>query len=244
MIFHPPPVKVKDMKPHLLTAQLASSVQCAIDIIHTPGYIQSYGLLFVLDEPSLKILQVSSNVSHFLHLDPQEILGTLLNDIFPPETLDSIQEILLQNLTRTAQLPGLLFYQGDQALYLDASLHRYQGMLFLELEPPCVEEFSLLKLNQLIEKFLRPLQTVQEVDQFCQTAAQQFQELTGFDRVMIYQFDKEWNGAVIAEAKNQVLESFLGLHFPATDIPALARTLFKRNDWWRYRSIRQLKATI
>ena len=56
--------------------------------------------------------------------------------------------------------------------------------------------------------------------------------LLGFDRVMVYRFDEEWNGEVIAEEKRDDLNSFLGLHYPATDIPAQARRLYTVN-WTR-----------
>ena len=63
-------------------------------------------------------------------------------------------------------------------------------------------------------------------------AATWVRELTGFDRVMVYRFDDDWNGEVIAEAKLDSLNTFLGLHYPATDIPAQARELYRRN-WLR-----------
>jgi light-regulated signal transduction histidine kinase (bacteriophytochrome) len=56
--------------------------------------------------------------------------------------------------------------------------------------------------------------------------------LTGFDRVMVYRFDPDWNGEVVAEERRDDLEPFLGLHFPASDIPAQARALYLRN-WLR-----------
>ena len=63
-------------------------------------------------------------------------------------------------------------------------------------------------------------------------AVEAMRSLTGFDRVMVYRFDREWNGEVIAEARTPTLNSFLGLHYPATDIPAQARELYRRN-WLR-----------
>jgi light-regulated signal transduction histidine kinase (bacteriophytochrome) len=57
-------------------------------------------------------------------------------------------------------------------------------------------------------------------------------QLTGFDRVMVYRFDPDWNGSVIAEVKAPELEPYLGLHYPASDIPEQARQLYLRN-WLR-----------
>src|SRR5699024_859389 len=56
--------------------------------------------------------------------------------------------------------------------------------------------------------------------------------LTGFDRVMVYRFDADYNGEVVAESKREDLNPFHGLHYPATDIPAQARALYELN-WIR-----------
>jgi len=56
-------------------------------------------------------------------------------------------------------------------------------------------------------------------------------ELTGFHRVMIYQFDQAWNGRVVAELVDPraTKDLFKGLNFPASDIPKQARELYKLN---------------
>jgi len=59
--------------------------------------------------------------------------------------------------------------------------------------------------------------------------AEEVRSLTGFDRVMVYRFDAEWNGEVVAERRRPDLNPFLGLHYPATDIPAQARRLYALN---------------
>ena len=64
-------------------------------------------------------------------------------------------------------------------------------------------------------------------------AAEEVRAITGFDRVMVYRFDADWNGEVVAEAKREDLGSFLGQHYPASDIPAQARKLYTLN-WLRF----------
>jgi light-regulated signal transduction histidine kinase (bacteriophytochrome) len=76
---------------------------------------------------------------------------------------------------------------------------------------------------------LRRLETDNSIDEACQCAAKRLRTLIGYDRVMIYRFDEEWNGDVVAEARVPELESYLGLHYPASDIPAQARALYLRN---------------
>jgi chemotaxis family two-component system sensor kinase Cph1 len=50
-----------------------------------------------------------------------------------------------------------------------------------------------------------------------------------YDRVMICRFADDGHGEVVAEAKNKKLQSWLGLHYPASDIPKQARELYKKN---------------
>jgi len=71
------------------------------------------------------------------------------------------------------------------------------------------------------------------LEELYQVAVREVRALTGFDRVMLYQFDDEWNGDVVAESRNEGVDSYLGLHFPHTDIPAQARALYLVN-WLRY----------
>ena len=61
-------------------------------------------------------------------------------------------------------------------------------------------------------------------------AAEEVRRIIGYDRVMVYRFDSDWNGTVIAESQDdQLPTSYLGLHFPASDIPAQARRLYTIN---------------
>ena len=59
--------------------------------------------------------------------------------------------------------------------------------------------------------------------------AQLIRHTTGYDNVMIYQFDAEWAGKVVAQDCVDTTTSYLNIHFPASDIPASARKLYTRN---------------
>ncbi len=56
-----------------------------------------------------------------------------------------------------------------------------------------------------------------------------FRDMLGYDRVMVYKFDPDGHGKIIAEARDPRLESLLGHHYPASDIPQRARELYLRN---------------
>ena len=50
--------------------------------IHLWGKIQPHGVLFVLDESNLKIVQTSSNTKQFFGIIPQEIVNLTLDPRF------------------------------------------------------------------------------------------------------------------------------------------------------------------
>src|SRR5262249_753743 len=88
-------------------------------------------------------------------------------------------------------------------------------------------------LDRLVRFMVSRIQDELRLDDYCRAASREVRALTGFDRVMVYRFDEEYNGEVIAEEKADGLEPFLGLHYPASDIPAHARRLYELN-WVRH----------
>ena len=106
-------------------------------------------------------------------------------------------------------------------------------MLILELEPqPPTEKTQASQFYSCLQAAILSLRSAIDVSDLAQTLARKVKAITGFDRVMVYRFEADEHGVVIAEAKESRLESFLGLHYPATDIPVPARKLFLRN-WVR-----------
>lgn len=101
--------------------------------------------------------------------------------------------------------------------------------LVIELERGDAEEQPAGSVAREASMALQASGTVLEV---AAKAARWIRSLTEFDRVMVYRFDADWNGEVIAEHKRDGLNTFLGLHYPSTNIPAQARKLYRRN-WLR-----------
>lgn len=92
-------------------------------------------------------------------------------------------------------------------------------------EAAAMEVFSIL--TQIQEQLGRAT----DLEALLNTTAGLVKELTGFHRVMIYQFDSSWNGLVVSELVDPkvTVDLYKGLHFPASDIPAQARELYKIN---------------
>jgi len=77
--------------------------------------------------------------------------------------------------------------------------------------------------------FLRELSACYEAEDVARVLMKYIARVTGFDRVMLYQFAPDWHGKVIAEKNRPGVQGFLGLHFPASDIPPNARRLYVKN---------------
>lgn len=198
---------------------------CASEPIHIPGSIQPHGLLLTLSEPALEVLQASSNLSVALGLDAQRLSGQALASVLGSEAAVQVSRAL-------ADLDA--FEEDVHQLTLDGYaydilLHRHQGLLFLELERSLTLEHSAVKQ---LSRTLRRLQSAKTLDSLYQISVTEIRSLTGYDRVTLYRFEQEGHGKVIGEALSDGMQPYLGLCFPASDIPPQARELYRLN-WIR-----------
>jgi two-component system, chemotaxis family, sensor kinase Cph1 len=197
--------------------------------------IQPHGVLLVLQEPDLTVLQVSRNAASVFGISAEEMLQKSLEEIFDPFQVDRFKAELIQdNLDLINPTKVWVKKKGDEYFVFDAVFHRsLDGFLVLELEPAFSQEnIPFLSFYHLARASINQLESTSNVQDFCQIIVQEVRRVTGFDRVMLYKFDDDGHGAVIAEEKVEEMESYLGLHYPESDIPKPARKLFCSN-WIR-----------
>ncbi len=196
--------------------------------IHIPGSIQPHGVLLALSV-QLQILQVSHNTREYLKKRPQELLSKPLSYLFNSEQLEAIQQCLREDFGGVNYLHlSLSTSEGER--YFDGFLHQTSDTVILELEPtdsPSSESFS--SIHALTKGAIAKFKRASDLKEFLQLATLSLRKITGFDHVMVYQFDHDQAGEVIAEAKREDLPSYLGLRFPNLDIPEPARELYKRS---------------
>lgn len=203
---------------------------CADEPIRFPGAIQPHGLLLTLSEPGLEIIQISANVDTLLAKKPQDLLGQPLHRLIGESHTEAVRAALLQPAFGDAG--PLHFHLNDTAF--EGLLHRHQGVLILELEIH-VDNFqprNVAGLNTNLGRMLQRLQVATTLQQLYDVSVREIQAMTGYDRVLIYRFEEEGHGQVIAEASAPSMEVFNGLFFPASDIPEQARELYRTN-WLR-----------
>ena len=198
---------------------------CDREPIHIPGLIQPFGFLLALSSDWL-VSRASANTADYLGRPPEALLGRPLLDILGAGAVHAIRNrmALLRGIDATERLFALSFAETDQAF--DVALHLIDGGIVIEAEP-CQPEMG--DGAGTIRSMMTRLDQAATMTGFLREGARQVRALTGFDRVMVYKFAANGDGEVVAEAARSGIGSFLGLHYPHTDIPVQARALYKRN---------------
>lgn len=206
--------------------------RCESEAIQHIGKIQPHGCLIVLDtDAQHTILQVSTNISSFFDVTPEEALGQSFSYLVEEDQERAIRQMLF--CEEEGPRASLLIYSifSDDVLQLQSTAHRSGDVWLVEcelIESP-FEMQEVLDLFNPVRAALWKFEAVQDDVSYFAEVADLVQQVTGFDRVMIYRFDAQWEGEVIAESRTAVMESYLGNRFPAGDIPAQARALYTRN---------------
>ena len=203
--------------------------------IHILTQVQPHGVLLVLQEPELTVLQVSRNTSTAFGVAPEAILGKTLDDILDSFQVDRLRMGLSrENLDLINPTKVWVRRKGDDYLVFDAVFHRSaDNFLVLELEPALTQEtIPFLSFYHLARASINQIETTSNLQDFCQIIVREVRKVTGFDRVMLYKFDEDGHGEVVAEEKLEDMEPYLGLHYPESDIPQPARKMFLSN-WIR-----------
>ncbi|MGC9527657.1 MAG: ATP-binding protein [Limnospira sp.] len=206
---------------------------CDREPIHIPGQIQSYGCLLVLKEPELTILQASCNAPKFLGLEVEALIGNHLERVLPKSEGQKVVQFVRQQ--DSGYFGPFKFDPGDRQKIgkLTASLHRHDGLLILELEPYFKTEYNRrFSFYSRVKCSFSNIINKTTFEESVRHLAREVRTLTEYDRVMIYRFEEDGSGIVVAEDKRPDLETFLGLHYPASDIPKQARELYYKN-WVR-----------
>lgn len=224
----------------LTPAFLATLEECPEESVYAPGYIQSHGILLALQEPTLRILQVSENVEQVFGIAAPALLGQPLERLFSRTQVQNLAHLLqgdyisdhpFQLKTRRKGSHPLL--RSSKTQTFRSTFHRTVDALILELEPQYVTGTTYpIQVYQHLQGIMLDLRSAANLVELAQMITQEVKALTGFDRVMLYRFEADDHGVVIAEQKENYLDSYLGLHYPAIDIPASARKLFLQN-WVR-----------
>ncbi len=209
---------------------------CERELIHLAGSVQPHGLLLSLREPALTVMQASANAGALLGVPLEGLIGASL-DALGGDVAARVRELALEpQLDEPVPMRCHVGGAAD-ALEFEGVVHRVPGQaLVLELEPLHVPDGGVPApevdgeaLQQQLKLAVQRFGAAASIGTLSDAVVRCVREMTGYDRVMVYKFDPEGHGKVIAEARDPRLESLLGHHYPASDIPQRARELYLRN---------------
>ncbi|XP_077218195.1 phytochrome B-like isoform X1 [Tasmannia lanceolata] len=212
--------------------------------IQRGGHIQPFGCMIAIEELSFRVIAYSENATEMLDLTPHSvpilekpetlIVGTDVRTLFSPSSSH-----LLEKAARAREITLLnpvWVHSKNSGKPFYAILHRIDVGIVIDLEPARTEDPALsiagaVQSQKLAVRAISRLQALPggDIKLLCDTVVEQVRELTGYDRAMVYKFHEDEHGEVVAESKRADLEPYIGLHYPATDIPQASRFLFKQN---------------
>ncbi|GLR47508.1 HWE histidine kinase domain-containing protein [Sphingomonas astaxanthinifaciens] len=197
---------------------------CAMEQIQFLGEIQPHGFLLQLSSDWL-LRRASDNVVDFFGRPSEALIGQSAADLLGRRCLHDIRsELQISQGSSPHVLTEVTIPGRDQPL--DLIIHREGESVIVEGEPASARD-DRLQLN--IQAMLAQVRDLTSLDTLTNLAVRHIRALTGYDRVMFYRFHADESGEVIAEVRRRDLDPYLGLHYPATDIPAQARALYLRN---------------
>jgi two-component system, chemotaxis family, sensor kinase Cph1 len=203
---------------------------CDREPIHIPGSIFPHGALLALDPATLRIVHAGGDTARLLDVPPAALIGEAVARVLLDGHVARLKDLLDHGRPLIRPMAAFSLPNGPEGLATDVIVHESSGLLVLEFEPRRLPDpEDPLALVQSMMGHVQPAETIQA---FCNIIAAEVRTVSGFNRVMVYRFLPDGSGAVIAEAHDPGIESFLGLHYPPSDIPKQARALYLKN-WSR-----------
>jgi diguanylate cyclase (GGDEF)-like protein len=207
--------------PHRLSSETSLAL-CELEPIHIPGAIQPHGALLAALADGLLVTHASANLDMILGRPAEAVLGQPLQAAIGKATC---QRLLLATTLRDGHIFGRYDHiTGPDGEILHLRAHRSGRHICVDIEPVGSEQghsSTILTVHPVLETFRRAA----GCDELCELAVRGLKTITGYDRVMAYRFHDDGHGEVIAEACDVHLEPYLGLYYPAADVPSQARQL-------------------
>ncbi|HEY0353382.1 MAG TPA: GAF domain-containing protein, partial [Enterovirga sp.] len=198
---------------------------CEREPIHILGAVQPIGFLIALTSDWM-IGRASANTEDFIGLAPDALLGRPLAEVFSSKAVHDLRNrmSMLRGPDAVERIFSVILVESFPPF--DSAIHVSGGQIVIEAQPASDEHGDA---TGTVRSMTTRLDQTPELPAFFNEGARQVRALTGFDRVMVYRFAGDGSGEVVAEACKPGIGTFKGLHYPASDIPAQARELYKRN---------------
>lgn len=215
-----------------------------LERIQRGGFVQPFGCMIAIEEPTFRIISFSENCFTMLSLNldnpndlnepNKSLIGIDARTLFTSSSRASLERAVASR--EITLLNPIWVHSRSTRKPFYAILHRIDVGVVIDLEPANSDDPTLLlagavQSQKLVVRAISRLQSLPggDIGVLCDIVVEEVQKLTGYDRVMVYKFHDDEHGEVVSEIRRSDLEPYLGLHYPATDIPQAARFLFKQN---------------
>ncbi|UYQ94594.1 GAF domain-containing protein [Chitinophaga horti] len=197
--------------------------------IHIINTVQTYGVLLIVDKVSGRLVQASENTPAVFNASAREmveggVVSTWLGAAANAE-LQAFAALDAGNEKAAVWQIGSGFHH--------VMMHTTKDLVLVEIDITGTAEVNstFTDTYQTLKSAISAIERCDNIDALCEVTARELKAVSGFDKVMVYSFDKDWNGLVLAEAMEPGMETYMGFTFPASDIPKPARDLYLRNPY-------------
>jgi two-component system, chemotaxis family, sensor kinase Cph1 len=197
--------------------------------IHLINVIQPYGVLMIIERDGLRIVQVSENIDALLRMPHHQVINTHLHEYLNESSLRILEKKFSAGISDN--IPMVWEIQGKRCLVI---VHYKDPFYLVEINIDSSEEIeggTFVDVYQELKYAMSAIENCRTLKEAVSIAAKELKRASGFDKVMIYRFDEDWNGHVLSEEMETGMESYLGFTFPASDIPKQARDLYLKNAY-------------
>lgn len=199
---------------------------CAREPIHLPGRVQSHGAVIVVRRTDLRVVQTSGNIGDLVPGGADAVLAATLPDLVGETAAARLVSSVEEHAAAAVRVDRVRL---GEAAEVDAHCFApAPGLIGIDLEPAREASADAGQVVSRVASWGARLAATTSPDEIVAIAADALSALTGFDRTWAYRFEDDGHGVVVAEQRREDLDAFLGLHFPATDIPPQARDLYLR----------------
>ncbi|SDT90685.1 sensor domain-containing diguanylate cyclase [Halopseudomonas salegens] len=188
--------------------------------------IQPVGWALVLDNEARQVLQVSANLPEFLPFSVDQALLSGAEALLGRGLLRRVHSGLQGRPRLASALKSSRQAQG-RTVRFQVMAYRSGDNIVVEFEP--LPQVGGRRLLSEVNHCLLRLAAADQPGQLLEELVASMQSLTGYARVLVYQFGDDWHGQVVAEAGDGQMPSVRGFRFPAEEIPEQAR-----RRYWRH----------
>lgn len=202
------------------------ALQCENEDLRRCGTIMPHGVLARVDARDQSISHVSENVEAMLGKTASQLLGRPFLECGLPIVL-SVDDQRRQPGARTEYAALDAGVQGK----LDAVVTVVEAGWLIECRAARADAIDKAMLARYHKELSVAILDDAEIVTLADALARAFEDVAGFTRAMVYRFQDDWSGNVIAESSADGVKAYLNLRFPASDIPKVARDLYLLNAY-------------